>query len=134
MEGGVALCRQHDRFDGQGHLRNPATSGHSADLQREELHRAHRCSKKASNSILSFLELSRKLKQDGSDADLVEAVGKAAQALENDPDAGMALDTASTIDHFEAKMKEAAKKPTSKKPLTCVTGLEQLRQKMAGSA
>ena len=29
--------------------------------------------KKASNSILSFLELSRRLKQDGPDADLVEA-------------------------------------------------------------
>ena len=43
--------------------------------------------KKASNSILSFLELSRKLKQDGSDADLVEVVGKAAKALQDDPDA-----------------------------------------------
>ena len=32
--------------------------------------------KKASNSILSFLELSRKLKQDGPDADLVEVAGK----------------------------------------------------------
>ena len=48
--------------------------------------------KKASNSILSFLELSRKLKQEGPDADLVEVVGKAAKALENDPDAGLALE------------------------------------------
>ena len=47
---------------------------------------------KASNFVLSFLELSRKLKQDGPDADLVEVVGKAAKALENDPDAGLALE------------------------------------------
>ena len=37
-------------------------------------------------------ELSRKLKQDGPDADLVEVVGKAAKALENDSDAGLALE------------------------------------------
>ena len=43
--------------------------------------------KRASNSILSFLELSRKLKQDGTAADLIEVTGKAAKALENDPDA-----------------------------------------------
>ncbi len=46
--------------------------------------------KKTSNSILSFLALSRKLKQDGPDADWVEVVGKAAQALENHPDAELA--------------------------------------------
>ena len=67
--------------------------------------------KKASNSILSFLELSRKLKQDGPDADLVEVVGKAAKALENDPNAGLALEALpELIDQLEAKMKEAAKK------------------------
>ena len=38
--------------------------------------------KKASNSILSFLELSRKLKQAGPDADLAEVVGKAGKALD----------------------------------------------------
>ena len=38
--------------------------------------------KKASNSILSLLELSRKLKQASSDGELVEIVGKAAEALE----------------------------------------------------
>ena len=67
--------------------------------------------KKASNSILSFLELSRKLKQDGPDADLVEVVGNAAKALENAPDAGLALEALpELIDQLEAKMKEAAKK------------------------
>ena len=33
--GGAALCRQHDRLDGQGHLRDRTTPGDSADLQRE---------------------------------------------------------------------------------------------------
>lgn len=48
--------------------------------------------KKASNSVLSFLELSRKLKEDGSDADLVQMAGKAVRALENQADADLALE------------------------------------------
>ena len=66
--------------------------------------------KKANNSILSFLELSRKLKQDGPNADLVEVVGKAAQALENHQDAGMALESLpDLIQQREEKMKASAK-------------------------
>lgn len=75
--------------------------------------------KKACNSILSLLEPSRKLKQDGPDADLVEVVGKAANALENDPDAGLALEALpELIDQHEAKMKEEAKSWTLKQPPT----------------
>ena len=48
--------------------------------------------KKASNSILNFLELSRKLKQDCPDSDLVDVIGRTTEALENDPDAGLALE------------------------------------------
>ena len=41
----------------------------------------------------------------------MEVVGKAAKALENDPDAGLALEALpELIDQLEAKMKEAAKK------------------------
>ena len=90
--------------------------------------------KKASNSILSFLELSRKLKQDGPDADLVEVVGKAAKALENDPDAGLALEALpELIDQLEAKMKEAAKKLDFEEAANLRDRVKQLRQKMAGS-
>ena len=90
--------------------------------------------KKASNSILSFLELSRKLKQDGPDADLVEVVGKAAQALENDPDAGLALEALpELIDQLEVKMKEAAKKLDFEEAANLRDRVKQLRQKMAGS-
>ena len=90
--------------------------------------------KKASNSILSFLELSRKLKQEGPDADLVEVVGKAAKALENDPDAGLALEALpELIDQLEAKMKEAAKKLDFEEAANLRDRVKQLRQKMAGS-
>ena len=90
--------------------------------------------KKASNSILSFLELSRKLKQDGPDADLVEVVGKAAKALENDPDAGLALEALpELIDQLESKMKEAAKKLDFEEAANLRDRVKQLRQKMAGS-
>ena len=91
--------------------------------------------KKASNSILSFLELSRKLKHDGPDADLVEVVGKAAKALENDPDAGLALEALpELIDQLEAKMKEAAKKLDFEEAANLRDRIKQLRQKMAGMA
>ena len=90
--------------------------------------------KKASNSILSFLELSRKLKQDGPDADLVEVVGKAAKALEEDPDAGLALEALpELIDQLETKMKEAAKKLDFEEAANLRDRVKQLRQKMAGS-
>jgi len=89
--------------------------------------------KKASNSILSFLELSRKLKQDGPDADLVQVAGKAAKALEEDPDAGMALEALpELIDQLEAKMKDAAKKLDFEDAANLRDRIKQLRQKMAG--
>ena len=90
--------------------------------------------KKASNSILSFLELSRKLKQDGTDADLVEVVGKAAKALDNDPDAGLALEALpELVDQLEAKMKEAAQKLDFEEAANLRDRVKQLRKKMAGS-
>ena len=80
------------------------------------------------------LELSRKLKQDGPDADLVEVVGKAAKALENDPDAGLALEALpELIDQLEVKMKEAAKKLDFEEAANLRDRVKQLRQKMAGS-
>ena len=50
-------------------------------------------------------------------------VGKAAKALENDPDAGLALEALpELIDQLEAKMKEAAKKLDFEEAATCVIG------------
>ena len=91
--------------------------------------------KKASNSILSFLELSRKLKQDGPDADLLEVAGKAAQALENGSDAGLALEALpELIDQLEVKMKDAAKKLDFEEAANLRDRVKQLRQKLAGTS
>ena len=50
------------------------------------------------------------MKKDCPGADLVEVVGKATKALENDADAGLALEALpELIDQLEVKMKEAAK-------------------------
>jgi excinuclease ABC subunit B len=67
--------------------------------------------KKASNSILSFVELSRKLKQDGAETELVEVVSKATTAFEYGHDSGMPLEVLQVlIDQLEGKMKSASKK------------------------
>ena len=89
--------------------------------------------KKASNSILNFLELSRKLKQDGPEADLVEVVGKAAKALEDDSDAGLAIEVLpELIDQLESRMKQAAKKLDFEDAANLRDRIKRLRQKMAG--
>ena len=91
--------------------------------------------KKASNSILSFLELSRKLKQDVPDSDLVQIVGQAAQALQNDPDSGLALEALpELIDQLEAKMKESAKNLDFEEAANLRDRVKQLRQRMAGKS
>ena len=88
--------------------------------------------KKSSNSILSFLELSRKLKQDGPDADLVEVVGKATKALESDPDAGIALEVLpELIDQLEIKMKQAAKNLDFEEAANLRDRVKKLRQKIS---
>ena len=83
--------------------------------------------KKANNSILSFLELSRKLKQDAL-MPTVQVAGKAAQALEDD--AGLALEA--LPEQLEGKMKEAAKKLDFEDAANLRDRIEQLRKKMAG--
>jgi excinuclease ABC subunit B len=89
--------------------------------------------KKASNSILSFLELSRKLKADGPDADLVKVAGKAVQALEEDSD-GLALDALpELIDQLELKMKDSAKKLDFEEAANLRDRIKKLRQKLVGS-
>ena len=90
--------------------------------------------KKASNSILSFLELSRKLKADGPDADLVKVAGKAVQALDEDID-GLALDALpELIDQLELKMKESAKKLDFEEAANLRDRIKKLRQKLVGSS
>ena len=78
--------------------------------------------------------MSRKLKQDGPDADLVEVAGKAVRALENDADAGLALEALpELINQLESKMKDAAKKLDFEEAANLRDRVTQLRHKMAGS-
>ena len=89
--------------------------------------------KKASNSILSFLELSRKLKQDGADSDLVKVAGKALEVLEDHAD-GITLDALpELIEQLEVKMKEAAKRLDFEEAANLRDRIKQLRQKLVGS-
>ena len=89
--------------------------------------------KKASNSILSFLELSRKLKQDVTGTDLVSVVSEAAQSLEAYPDAGLALEALPELIHqLEIKMKEAAKKLDFEDAANLRDRIRQLRQRLSG--
>ena len=90
--------------------------------------------KKASNSILSFLELSRKLKQDGPDSNLVEIVGKAAKALEsNQEDLNLAFEALpDLIDQLEVKMKDAAKKLDFEEAANLRDRIKNMRNKMTG--
>ena len=89
--------------------------------------------KKASNSILSFLELSRKLKTDGSGADLVEIASKAASACENETDTGLALEALpELIEQLEGKMKDCAKKMEFEEAANLRDKIKKLRSKMTG--
>ena len=59
--------------------------------------------------------------------------GKAAKALEDDPDAGMALEALpELIDQLEAKMKQEAKKLDFEKAANLRDRVKKLRQKMFG--
>ena len=105
----LALRRQHDGFHGEGHWGDGTATHDSAGIQRQ----AWRCANsagKASNSILSFLELSRKLKQDGQD----EAVSGGWTSSEGHWERSWcrfgARPLPELIDQLEAKMKESAKK------------------------
>ena len=91
--------------------------------------------KNASNSILSFLELSRKLKQDGPDAELVQIVDKAAKVMANVSDVGLPLEALpELIDQLESKMKEAAKNLDFEEAANLRDRIKQLRQKLVGSS
>ena len=109
----------------------PATTGYSAEPQREERHCAY-CGGQEGQQCDLVSWSCRKLKQDRPDADLVEVVGQAAQALDNGPDAGLALEALpELIDQLEARMKEAAKKLDFEEAANLRDRVKQLRQKMA---
>lgn len=91
--------------------------------------------KRANNSILSFLELSRRLRKDGADDDLVQIAGRAVDALDSDFDAGLTLEALpELIDQLEMKMKSAAKQLDFEEAANLRDRIKQLRKKLVGKA
>ena len=88
--------------------------------------------KKANNSILSFLELSRRLHQDPSNSDLIEIAGQATNKLP-DIDMGLALESLpEIINKLEEKMNTAAKELNFEEAAKLRDQVKHLRQKMIG--
>ena len=91
--------------------------------------------KRANNSILSFLELSRRLRKDGADDDLVQIAGRAVDSFDSDFDAGLALEALpELIDQLEMKMKAAAKQLDFEEAANLRDRIKQLRKKLVGKA
>ena len=89
--------------------------------------------KKASNSILSFLELSRRLQQDESNNDLVKIAEETADALLDDKDGSLGLEALpDLIEKLEIKMKKAAKELNFEEAATLRDRIRQLRDKLTG--
>ncbi len=89
--------------------------------------------KKASNSILSFLELSRRLQKDGTDSDLIEVVGKAVDSFTDGNDASLALESLpEMINNLEEKMRSAAKDLDFEEAAILRDRITKLRKKLIG--
>ena len=85
--------------------------------------------------IISFLELSRRLQKDGADDDLVQIAGRAVDALDSDPDGGLALEALpELIDQLEIKMKAAAKQLDFEEAANLRDRIKQLRQKLVSQS
>ncbi len=88
--------------------------------------------KKATNSILSFLELSRRLQKEGSDSDLINIAGKATNQL-NNLELGIALESLpEVISQLEEKMKNSAKELNFEEAAKLRDQVCQLRKKLSG--
>ncbi len=91
--------------------------------------------KKANNSILSFLELSRRLQKDGTDNDLIKIAGKAADSLISAEDDGLTLEALpELINQLEINMKDSAKKLDFEEAANLRDRIKQLRQKLIGKS
>ena len=88
--------------------------------------------KKANNSILSFLELSRRLQKDVSNSDLMQIAGQATNEL-NREDMGIALESLpEVISQLEEKMNLAAKQLDFEDTAKFRDQIKNLRQKLVG--
>ena len=89
--------------------------------------------KKASNSILSFLEISRRLNQDGSTDDFVDIADKLIEHSAKDSDSGVSLESLpELIEKLESKMKIKAKDLDFEKAAILRDRIKKLRYRLVG--
>ena len=89
--------------------------------------------KKASNSILSFLEISRRLNKDGSTDDFVDIADKLIQHSSTDSDSGLSLESLpELIEKLESKMKITAKDLDFEKAAILRDRIKKLRHRLVG--
>ena len=89
--------------------------------------------KKASNSILSFLEISRRLNQDGSTDDFVDIADKLIDHSSKDSDNGVSLESLpELIEKLESKMKITAKDLDFEKAAFLRDRKKKLRLRLVG--
>jgi excinuclease ABC subunit B len=89
--------------------------------------------KKASNSILSFLEISRRLNQDGSTDDFVDIADKLIDHSSKDSDNGVSLESLpELIEKLESKMKITAKDLDFEKAAILRDRIKKLRHRLVG--
>ncbi|WP_269603712.1 excinuclease ABC subunit UvrB [Prochlorococcus marinus] len=89
--------------------------------------------KKASNSILSFLELSRRLNQDGTTDDFVDIADKLIDHSSKESDNGMSLESLpELIEKLESKMKITAKELDFEKAAILRDRIKKLRHRLVG--
>ena len=88
--------------------------------------------KKIENSILSFLELSRKLDSDGLSKDLINIVNNKTDSIINSNDNECLLEEMpELIDKLEVKMKDAAKELNFEEAANLRDRIKKLRQKLS---
>ncbi len=89
--------------------------------------------KKSSNSILSFLELSRRLQKDSSNLDLTKVTGQVVDELSRIEDSSITLDALpELIEKLELKMKESAKNLDFEEAAILRDRISKLRKKLVG--
>ena len=89
--------------------------------------------KKANNSILSFLELSRRLNKDGNSDDFIDIADKLIDHSSNDSDIGLSLDSLpELIDQLESKMRITAKELDFEKAAILRDRIKKLRHRLVG--
>ena len=89
--------------------------------------------KKASNSILSFLEISRRLNQDGNADDFVDIADKLIDQSSKDSDSGVSLESLpELIEKLESKMKIKAKDLDFEKAAILRDRIKKLRHRLVG--